>query len=162
MERIWAPWRMKYIQTGNVEGCIFCVKPGENKDRENYILHRGKYAFVMLNLYPYMGGHTMVAPYKHAGSLESLSAEERAEIAELTMMATKALRLAFKPDGFNVGMNIGEVAGAGFGDHVHVHIVPRWAQDTNFMPVLCDTRVISEALDDTYEKLEKIWKSQIG
>lgn len=162
MERLWAPWRMKYIENGNTEGCIFCVKPTEGRDRENYILHRGKHAFVLLNLYPYTGGHTMVAPYKHAGSLEALDEEERAELFELATLATKALRLAYEPDGFNVGMNIGEAAGAGFGDHVHVHIVPRWAQDTNFMPVLTNTKVISEALDDTYERLAEIWKSQIG
>lgn len=162
MKQLWAPWRMKYIETGNVDGCIFCVKPGEDRDRENYILHKGKYAFALLNLYPYTGGHTMIAPYSHAGSLEALSADERAEIIELTMIATKALRQAFNPDGFNVGMNIGVAAGAGFGDHVHVHVVPRWAQDTNFMPVLADTKVISEALDDTYVKLETIWKSLTG
>jgi ATP adenylyltransferase len=150
---------MKYIETGNIEGCIFCVKPGEDEDAKNYIIERGKHAFVLLNLYPYIGGHTMIAPYKHTGSLEDLTEEETAEMAALVKKAVKALRLTFSPDGFNVGMNIGEAAGAGFGDHVHIHIVPRWRQDTNFMPVLTDTRVISEALDETYERLVATWKS---
>jgi ATP adenylyltransferase len=160
MERLWAPWRIKYIETGNVDGCIFCVKPdmpAEN-DAANFIVHRGRHAFVLLNLYPYIGGHTMVAPYKHTGSLGELSDEELLELFSLVRKVTETLTKAFKPDGFNVGMNIGEAAGAGFGDHVHVHVVPRWAQDTNFMPVLTDTRVISEAMEETYERLVKAWK----
>lgn len=161
MDRLWAPWRIKYIETGNVDGCIFCVKPGqdEKNDAENYIIHRGRHAFVLLNLYPYIGGHAMVAPYKHTGSLEDLSDEELLEMFSLVRKMTGTLKKVFKPDGFNVGMNIGEAAGAGFGDHVHVHVVPRWAQDTNFMPVLTDTRVISEAMEETYERLVASWKS---
>jgi ATP adenylyltransferase len=159
MKQLWAPWRLKYIEQGNTEGCIFCVKPGESRDAENYIVHRGRLAFVMLNLYPYTGGHMMVAPYEHAGSLEALSGDQLFELVDLTRQATRALRLAFHPDGFNVGLNIGEAAGAGFGDHVHVHVVPRWAQDTNFMPVLTDTKIISEALDETYERLVEAWNS---
>lgn len=159
MERLWAPWRMKYIETGNSEGCIFCVKPNQKEDKKNYIIHRGSTAFVLLNLYPYTGGHIMVAPYKHAGSLEALDETELNELFALTRKATAALRQAFSPDGFNVGMNIGEAAGAGFGDHVHVHVVPRWKQDTNFMPILTDTRVISEALDETYERTVSAWNS---
>ncbi len=162
MERLWAPWRIKYIETGNVDGCIFCVKPGqgEKNDAANYIIHRGKHAFVLLNLYPYIGGHTMVAPYKHTGSLEDLSDEEMLELFSLVRKTTETLRKTFNPDGFNVGMNIGEAAGAGFGNHVHIHVVPRWAQDTNFMPVLTDTRVISESMEETYERMAKEWKSR--
>ena len=162
MERLWAPWRIKYIETGNIDGCIFCVKPGQSADNDaaNYIIHRGCHAFVLLNLYPYIGGHIMIASYKHAGSMEDLTDDELLEIITLVRKATKTLKKAFDPDGFNVGMNIGEAAGAGFADHVHVHVVPRWAQDTNFMPVLTDTRVISESLDETYERLVKAWKQQ--
>ncbi len=161
MDRLWAPWRIKYIETGNVDGCIFCVKPGqgEENDAANFIIHRGKHAFVLLNLYPYIGGHTMVAPYKHTDSLEDLSDGEMLELWSLVRKVTETLKKTFNPDGFNVGMNIGEAAGAGFGDHVHVHVVPRWAQDTNFMPVLTDTRVISEAMEETYERLVNAWKS---
>jgi ATP adenylyltransferase len=160
LDRLWAPWRIKYIETGNVEGCIFCVKPdqGENNDAANYIIHRGKHAFVLLNLYPYIGGHTMIAPYKHTGSMEELTDAELLEMFSLVRRTTGVMKKVFNPDGFNVGMNIGEAAGAGFGDHVHIHVVPRWAQDTNFMPVLTDTRVISEAIDETYERLVKAWK----
>lgn len=161
MDRLWAPWRIKYIETGNIEGCIFCVKPQESKEKDsaNFIIDRGKHAFVLLNLYPYIGGHTMIAPYKHTGSIEDLSEDEAVEMFALVKKTVEALRLTFEPDGFNVGMNIGEAAGAGFGDHVHIHVVPRWAQDTNFMPVLTDTRVISEAMDETYERLVDTWKS---
>ena len=163
MDRLWAPWRVKYIETGNVDGCIFCVKPsqGEQNDTSNYIIHRGQYAFVLLNLYPYTGGHTMVAPYRHTGSLEDLSNAELLEMFSLVRRMTSTLKNVYNPDGFNIGMNIGEAAGAGFGDHIHVHIVPRWAQDTNFMPVLTDTRVISEAIDETYERLVEEWKRPI-
>ncbi|MFH1737099.1 MAG: HIT domain-containing protein [Actinomycetota bacterium] len=162
MERIWAPWRMKYIETGNIEGCIFCVKPKDENDEKNYIIKRGKTGFVLLNLYPYIGGHMMAAPYKHTGSLSELSAEEMTELFEMTRQAAAVLTDSYKPDGFNIGLNIGEVAGAGFGDHVHVHIVPRWARDTNFMPVLADTRVISASLDETYEKVRKTWLARFG
>jgi ATP adenylyltransferase len=153
---------MRYIESSKGQGCIFCAKPKQDADAENLIIHRGEHAFVLLNLYPYVGGHTMVAPYKHTGSLESLSDEERGELFLLTTKVTAAMRTAFQPDGYNVGMNIGEEAGAGFGDHIHVHVVPRWAQDTNFMPVLADTRVISQAIEETYERMTEAWNSLKG
>lgn len=160
MEHIWAPWRGRYIEGRKEAGCIFCVKPRLKKDAENYIVRRGSVCFAMLNLYPYNNGHLLLAPYRHVGRLDKLDDAEMLELMQMVRDATIALTHVYKPEGFNIGVNAGEVAGAGFGDHIHVHVVPRWAQDTNFMPVIADTRVISEALEQTYERLLIAWTSQ--
>ena len=154
MKRIWAPWRVEYIRMEKPKGCILCGKPKESNDEANYILYRGKHNYVMLNLYPYNPGHLMVAPYRHLATPEDLTPEERNEHFEILNRALGALRAAFNAPGFNIGMNVGKVAGAGIDDHFHTHIVPRWAGDTNFMPVLADTKVINEALAETYRKLK--------
>ena len=154
MERIWAPWRIEYILMEKPEGCILCEKPEEDKDEQNYILYRGDKNFIILNSYPYNPGHLMVAPYRHTGNLEELTGEERNEHFEMVSRAIRALREAFNPGGFNIGANIGKVAGTGIDDHFHSHIVPRWQGDTNYMPVLADVRVLPEALAGTYKKLK--------
>ena len=154
MERIWAPWRIQYIQIEKPEGCILCEKPEQNKDALNYILYRGDKNFIILNSYPYNPGHLMVAPYRHVTSLEELTEEERHEHFEIVTRSIRVLRQVFNPGGFNIGINVGKAAGAGIEDHVHTHIVPRWQGDTNFMPVMADIRVVPEALDETYKKLE--------
>ena len=154
MERIWAPWRIQYIQMEKPEGCILCEKPGQNNDAQNYILHRGDKNFIILNSYPYNPGHLMVAPYRHVASLEKLTDEERQEHFEIVSRSVRVLKQVFNPGGFNIGINLGKAAGAGIEDHFHTHIVPRWQGDTNFMPVLSDVRVLPEALADTYQKLK--------
>ena len=154
MEQIWAPWRIQYIQMEKPEGCILCVKPGENKDAQNYILYRGDKNFVILNSYPYNPGHLLVAPYRHVASLEGLTEEERSEHFEIVSRVIRVLKQVFNPGGFNMGANMGKVAGTGIDDHFHTHVVPRWQGDTNFMPVLSDVRVVPEALADTYKKLK--------
>jgi ATP adenylyltransferase len=157
MEHLWAPWRMAYIapKTPQPPGCIFCTQPAENRDEEHYILYRGEYCFMMLNLYPYNNGHLMIAPYLHVGTIEELPTETLTELMTQAQLALKALRATMNPDGFNMGINQGKVAGAGFADHMHLHIVPRWNGDTNFMPVVADTKVIPEHLDVVYQKLKK-------
>jgi len=155
MEDLWAPWRIDYILGKKPEGCIFCSKPGENRDEENLILHRGKNHFIILNAYPYNNGHMMVVPFKHTSTLAGWTDDERREMMELADLAVELLRRTMRPDGFNLGINMGIVGGAGIADHIHMHIVPRWNGDTNFMPVLSDTRVISEHLRATYAKLRK-------
>ena len=154
MEHVWAPWRMEYLRMEKPEGCIFCDKAKENKDELNYILYRGEKNFVILNTYPYNPGHLMVVPYRHVSSLEELDYEELCEHYEIVKRSTKALRIAFNPAGLNIGMNLSKTAGAGIDDHIHTHIVPRWDGDTNFMPVIFNTRVLPEALTATYEKLK--------
>jgi ATP adenylyltransferase len=153
MKRMWAPWRMEYLISNKDEGCIFCEKPAEKRDGENYLLYRGQHGYILLNLYPYSNGHLMVAPYQHVASLEDLAPEVLTELMLLVNLSLRVLRRALKPQGFNVGVNIGKAAGAGFVNHVHIHIVPRWAGDTNFMPLLAETRIIPELLDETYERL---------
>jgi ATP adenylyltransferase len=155
MENLWAPWRMAFItpKTPPPPGCIFCTQPAEHRDAERYILYRGEHCFMMLNLYPYNSGHLMIAPYQHVGTLEQLNAATLSDLMAQAQLALKALRLAMKPDGFNMGINQGKVAGAGFADHIHYHIVPRWSGDTNFMPVLADIKVMPEHLDSVYENL---------
>ena len=155
MKHLWAPWRIKYILVEKPRGCIFCTKPKENRDRENLILYRGKNAFIIMNAFPYNSGHVMIAPYRHVPSLENLNDEELLELSKLVNLSLKVIRESMKPDGFNIGVNIGRAAGAGIEDHVHVHVVPRWVGDTNFMPVLSDTKVIPEALEETYDRLKK-------
>ena len=153
MEYLWAPWRIEYIKKVKEEGCIFCQKPAEESDAANYILYRGQKNFIIMNSYPYNPGHLMIAPYRHVAGLDELSDEELGEHYKMVAQSTRILTQVFKPDGFNIGMNLGRIAGAGIDKHIHSHIVPRWAGDTNFIPVLADTRVINEALEETYQKL---------
>lgn len=155
MKVIWAPWRMKYILSEKSEECPFCEKANQKKDKENYILLRGKRTFIILNTFPYNNGHLMVVPYRHLANLEELNQQELSELTSLVMKGVTSLKEAFNPDGFNIGLNLGEAAGAGIKDHLHIHIVPRWSGDNNFMPVVADTKVIMESLDDTYKKLSK-------
>ncbi len=140
------------------KGCIFCDKPRENRDKENYILYRAQTCFIMLNIYPYNSGHLMIAPYKHIPDLEGLENHELSELMLVTRKSIQILTNALKPDGFNIGINLGRVAGAGVEDHIHVHMVPRWNGDTNFMPTIGDTKIIPELLDATYEKLKQALK----
>ncbi len=154
MEQIWAPWRIEYIEMEKPEGCIFCDKPKEGHDGLNYILHRGKKNFVMLNLYPYNPGHLLVAPYRHIASLEELTDEELLEHFQIVRRSVGVLKGVFNPGGFNIGINLGRVAGSGIDDHIHSHIVPRWQGDTNFMPALASTKIMPQALGETYKKLE--------
>lgn len=155
MERLWAPWRSGYIKAEKPRGCIFCDKIKENKDEENLIVYRGKKNFIMLNSYPYNPAHLMVAPYSHIGNLEELTREELTDHMELMAKAIEALKKAFGPAGFNTGMNLGRVAGAGIEDHVHSHVVPRWQGDTNFMAVLGETRVLPDSLHNVYRTLKE-------
>ena len=154
MEQIWAPWRIEYIQMEKPEGCILCDKPRQSTDVQNYILFRGDKNFIIMNIYPYNAGHLMIAPYRHIANLEELTDEERNEHFEIVSRSTKILRQAFNPAGFNIGINLGKVAGAGIDEHIHTHIVPRWLGDTNFMPVIANVKVVNEALDETYQKLK--------
>ena len=157
MDRLWSPWRAKYIASGadsQAEGCVFCRIAADSKhDEDNFVLHRAEHAFVVLNLYPYISGHLMVVPYEHVGDLDALSKEVTDELMDLTKKCQTALREAYRPTGLNMGMNIGRPAGAGISDHVHIHMLPRWVGDTNFMTSVGETRVLPEDLSTTYDKL---------
>jgi len=155
MENLWRPWRIKYILSDKQDGCIFCDLPGEKKDKENYILYRAETCFIMLNTYPYNSGHLMVAPYKHVDSFEKLNEEELCELFKMVNKSTKLLGKVMQPNGFNFGANLGGVAGAGVKNHVHLHVVPRWEGDTNFMPVIAEANVIPESLDSVFERLSE-------
>ena len=155
-QRIWAPWRLAYVKDASKDSadeCIFCAKPGEDDDEANLIVHRGERAFVILNKFPYTNGHLMVAPYEHVGALQDLDADTVAEIMALAQKAMRRLEEVYSPQGYNVGFNQGRIAGAGFENHIHMHVVPRWGGDTNFMPVLADTRVMPQSLDDSFRAL---------
>jgi ATP adenylyltransferase len=154
MDHMWAPWRMEFILTEKPTDCILCQKPVENDDECNLILHRSNHNFVILNKFPYNPGHLMVAPYRHIATLEDMTDEELMDHFSIVRRCTKALRSILEPAGFNIGINLGKIAGAGISDHAHTHIVPRWPGDTNFMPVLADTRVLPEGLALTYAKLK--------
>ncbi|MEM1626308.1 MAG: HIT domain-containing protein [Sulfolobaceae archaeon] len=159
MNILWAPWRLKYILSSaskRMEECLFCRVLKENDDRKNYIVYRGKLSYIILNAFPYNPGHVMVVPYRHVPTLELLDDNEGLELFQLVQLSLKVLREVYNPDGFNIGVNIGKVAGAGIESHVHIHIVPRWSGDTNFMPVFGNVKVIPEALEDTYEKIKKV------
>jgi len=151
---------MAYLTAEKKEGCILCEKHREARDRENLVLYRGRSCYIMLNLYPYNTGHLMIAPYRHAATLSELDAETLVEIIQLAERSLRVLRRALSPAGFNLGMNIGRVAGAGIADHIHLHIVPRWEGDTNFMPILAGTKVLPETLDTTYDKLLRAWREE--
>ncbi len=158
MEILWAPWRMEYIlraKEGEDEPCIFCSRIKQKFDKKNLILHRSQKAFIMMNRFPYNNGHLMVVPNRHIGDLLVLNAEEKSDIFNLLQLSIKVLNLIMAPHGFNIGMNLGQVAGAGIESHFHFHVVPRWNGDTNYMPVISNTKVVSEALDKSYEKLAK-------
>jgi ATP adenylyltransferase len=159
VDQLWSPWRMAYIQkTVKEEGCVFCNRPKVADGPGNLILSRGEHAFVILNRYPYTSGHLMVVPFAHQPSLERLDVPTRAELMELLSRAVEVLRAVYQPQGFNVGANIGEAAGAGIAEHVHLHVVPRWYGDTNFMSAVGETRVMPEALEDTYQRVLAGWK----
>jgi ATP adenylyltransferase len=155
--RIWAPWRLAYVKDASKdieEDCIFCAKPAQGDDAANLIVHRGEHCFVILNLYPYTNGHLMVAPYEHIGRLQELSPETTAEMMSLAQRAMGRLEEVYDPHGYNVGFNQGRVAGAGVEHHIHLHVVPRWGGDTNFMPVIADTKVMPQTLEQSYEALK--------
>ncbi|HUV45964.1 MAG TPA: HIT domain-containing protein [Dehalococcoidia bacterium] len=153
MEHLWAPWRIQYVTRPKESGCILCQKSKENKDETNFILHRSQNNFIILNAFPYNPGHLMIAPYRHIANLQDLSDDEITDHFNLVKKSLALLKEILNPDGFNIGLNIGKVAGAGIEEHLHTHIVPRWQGDVNFMPVLSNTRVISEELAATYKKL---------
>jgi len=156
MNHLWSPWRMDYIENNNKkEGCVFCIAQAMTDNAENLIAYRDEYAYVILNRYPYTSGHLMVIPFEHVSNLEELNPKTRAEMMELTSRCTTILKNIYRPQGFNVGVNIGEAAGAGVLGHVHIHIVPRWKGDTNFMSSVGETRVLPEALEDTYLRVKK-------
>lgn len=160
MEHLWAPWRMAYIQAGDkTDGCIFCSHPAQGRDEDYYILHRSEHCFVILNIFPYNNGHLMIAPYQHAPSIEELDAATLTDLMTTAQLCLRAFHAAMQPDGFNMGINQGKVAGAGIAGHVHFHIVPRWNGDTNFMPVLADVKVMPDYLSNTYQQLRQALRS---
>ncbi len=157
MRQLWAPWRLEYVQAAGEEtGCVFC-RAAEGEDEEGLVVERGAHAFVLLNKYPYASGHLMVAPFRHEAEFGGLSTEEALEVHRLATRGLAALGETMGPHGFNLGWNLGRIAGAGVVDHVHLHVVPRWAGDTNFMPVLADVKVLPEALAATRQKLVDAW-----
>ena len=157
MDRLWSPWRARYIASGvdsQSDECVFCrIAADAENDEQNLVVHRGQHAFIVLNLYPYISGHLMVVPYMHTGELASTPKEITDEMMDLTKRAQVALGEVYSPAGFNVGMNLGAAAGAGVADHIHIHVLPRWSGDTNFMTTVGETRVLPEDLSTTYRKL---------
>ena len=160
MERLWSPWRSNYIEgfkdKDGTEECVFCSAV-KNSDEKSLIVYRGKFNFVMLNLFPYNAGHLMIIPYRHISELSALTNEERLEIMDLEALSIKALTEVMKPQGFNIGANLGKAAGAGIDQHLHFHIVPRWTGDTNFMPALGEVKVISQDLLQTRKNLKEVF-----
>lgn len=150
---MWAPWRIEYVQSSS-GNCIFCSKAKSNKDKENYVLQRREYCFSLLNIYPYNNGHTMIAPYRHTSSFMELEKKEMTEMMDLVQTVQKKLHKKFDCEGFNIGLNEGKVAGAGIEQHIHLHIVPRWEGDTNFISTVANTEIIPESLKSVYKKLK--------
>ena len=159
MKRLWAPWRLEYVQGADADdGCVFC-RAAEGDDEEHLVVHRGERAFVLLNKFPYASGHLLVAPYRHGVNFPELDDAEALEIHRLATRGLAALAAVYRPDGYNLGWNLGRVAGAGIVDHGHMHVVPRWSGDTNFMPVLDDVKVIPEHLLATRRRLADAWSA---
>ncbi len=159
MKQLWAPWRLAFIeQASHGSGCIFCEIPALRQDEKSFILYRGRHAYVLMNIYPYNNGHLLIAPYRHIGALEELSEPVLLDMLRLVQRSIKAIRKAYAPDGFNVGVNQGKVAGAGIEHHIHLHIVPRWEADTNFMPLLGETRVLPQHLKSSYARLKTAFR----
>ncbi len=160
MDKLWSPWRSKYIESfkpGALKDgeCLFCKVQKTNTDKDNYIVYRSEHSFIIMNLYPYNSGHIMIVPYQHTSELYSLNKDETLDCMNMVNLGCKILNDSVFPHGFNIGVNIGRISGAGIDEHVHFHIVPRWSGDTNFMPVINDVKLVSEAMDDTYKKLLK-------
>ena len=153
LTRLWAPWRSAFLSQRGRRRCIFCAAKRRGNDRALQVVARGRLAFALLNRYPYNNGHVMIAPYRHVGRLEALKPEEWLDTLRLSQQLMTRLKSAIRPDGFNVGMNLGRVSGAGFPGHLHLHVVPRWNGDTNFMPILGGTKVVSQSLDELYRLL---------
>lgn len=166
MEQVFAPWRIEWIRreekNPDIDECVFCELPDLPAERDNLLVARSEHAFVLLNNYPYNPGHTMVIPHAHTGSYSDLTDEQLLDHARLKQRTFDALEVALEPDGFNAGLNLGDGAGGSIGDHLHTHVVPRWQGDTNFMPVLSDTSVIVEALEETYERVHEAFAAQEG
>jgi ATP adenylyltransferase len=163
--RIWAPWRLKYVKDAdkdNEDQCVFCAKPALGDDETALIVHRGEHAFVILNLYPYTNGHLMVAPFEHVARIQDIPAEVTTEMLDLAKVAMNRLEDVYGPQGFNVGFNQGRAAGAGVEHHIHMHVVPRWGGDTNFMPVIADHRVMPQSLEDSYRVLREAYGYDVG
>ncbi|MFN7918518.1 MAG: HIT domain-containing protein [Bryobacteraceae bacterium] len=161
MDYLWSPWRYRYVtKSGPQQGCIFCVKPAEQRDEENLIIHRARYNFVLLNLYPYTSGHLMVAPYQHVATLDECPVDAALELMELTRTACGLLRELYRAPGVNLGMNIGECAGAGVAGHIHMHVLPRWPGDANFMSTVGETRVLPEVLAVSWQRIRDAWPTQ--
>ena len=159
---LWAPWRMAYIGGPRSEGCLLCDMARDEDDRKHLILSRGPRSYVVMNLYPYNNGHLMIVPYRHCAELDQFPDEDSLEIMREAQRATRILQRAFGAEGFNVGLNLGKAAGAGITEHLHMHVVPRWIGDTNFMPVLADTKVMPDYLEATYEKLVPLFRTEKG
>lgn len=156
MEHIWSPWRYQYIASADRQpGCIFCRAQEKDREREYLVIYRAQLNYIILNLFPYTSGHLMIVPYQHTASFADMSLAVTAEMMELAKRAQTALESEYHPDGFNIGMNLGRSAGAGVADHVHLHVVPRWAGDANFVSIVGETRVLPEDLHTTYDKLKK-------
>jgi len=162
LQHLWAPWRMGYVTTATEQpkGCIFCDKPAAADDEANQILHRGDLAFVMLNAFPYNSGHLLIAPYRHLSNPLHLTPQESSELLYSIRVAITALNGALRPEGYNIGANIGKVSGAGYADHLHVHVVPRWSGDTNFMAVTAETRIVPESLEASFRRLKRALEEQ--
>jgi ATP adenylyltransferase len=157
VDRLWAPWRLQYVQSANEQdGCVFC-RAAEGDDEAELVVHRGERAFVLLNKFPYASGHLLVAPYRHGAGFGELDEAEALELHRLAAQGIDALAAVYGPEGYNLGWNLGRVAGAGIPDHAHQHVVPRWAGDTSFMPVLADVRVLPELLAESRRKLAQVW-----
>jgi ATP adenylyltransferase len=157
VKHLWSPWRMKYIQGQKVKDCIFCKSLTSEDGVNNLVIMRGKCSYLILNLYPYTSGHLMVVSQQHASHLDQLDPETRAEMMELTSRSTEVLTEVYRPQGFNIGINIGEIAGAGIAGHIHIHVVPRWSGDTNFMTAVGETRVLPESIEESYLRIKAAW-----
>ena len=158
-DKLWAPWRIEYITSEKPKECFLCQYPKDNNDQKRLILYRGDETFVIMNYYPYNNGHLLIAPYQHTSEISDLSSNAKLEMMNLMEASIKILKESMNAEGFNTGFNLGKVAGAGIKDHLHMHIVPRWNGDTNFMPVLGHTKVISEGLEETWKKLYKYYQN---
>jgi ATP adenylyltransferase len=156
MDRLWAPWRIEYIKMEKYEGCFLCDYPKKSNDDETLIVWRGKHVFIILNRYPYNSGHVLIAPYRHISGTNELRDDEVLEMWRALNLILDAIKQTMKPHGFNIGFNLGQAAGASIYDHLHLHVVPRWSGDTNFMPIISNTKVISEGLKETYVNLKKV------